>query len=150
MTATIRDATCDDAETLAHFAEAMARETEDKALDPATVRAGIRAVLRDTAKGFYLVVEQEAEVVGALMVTTEWSDWRNGTFWWIQSVYVRPEARRQGIYTALHTHVQQRAATRDDVCGLRLYVETDNAGARETYEQLGMTSTTYRLYEQSL
>jgi len=150
MTTTIRDATPDDAETLARFAEAMARETEDKTLEAATVRAGIRAVLQDAAKGFHLVAEHEDEVVGALMVTTEWSDWRNGTFWWIQSVYVRPEARRQGVYTALHTYVRQRAANREAVCGLRLYVEASNTDAQATYERLGMTPTTYRLYETSL
>ena len=150
MTTTIRDATRDDAETLARFAEAMARETEDKTLDAVIVRAGIRAVLRDATKGFYLVAEHRDEVVGALMVTTEWSDWRNGTFWWIQSVYVRPEARRQGVYTALYTYVRQRAANREGVCGLRLYVEAGNTDAQATYERLGMTPTTYRLYETSL
>ena len=142
----IRPATTDDAETLARFAEAMALETEDKRLAPDTVRAGINAVLADAAKGFYIVAEHEAEVVGVLMVTTEWSDWRNGTFWWIQSVYVRPEARRQGVYTAMHEHVRQDAEGREDVCGLRLYVEAENTRAQRTYERMGMTPTTYRLY----
>jgi ribosomal protein S18 acetylase RimI-like enzyme len=153
MTPAIRPATLDDLETLARFAEAMARETEEKTLDPAAVRAGIRAVLTDAEKGFYRVAEyageaeHAGEMVGALMVTTEWSDWRNGVFWWIQSVYVRPEARRRGVYKALHAHVQSEAKQHRDVCGLRLYVEANNAAAQRTYEAMGMQRTAYRMFE---
>jgi len=149
-TVTVRTATRNDIDTLADFNRQMARETEDKTLDPETVRAGVRALFDDPERGFYLVATRDGERVGALMITTEWSDWRNGTFWWIQSVYVRPEARRTGVYTALHRAVRKRAETNDEVCGLRLYVEYRNETARETYEQLGMTQTSYRLYEEML
>lgn len=147
---TIRPATVDDTETLARFNEAMAQETEGKILDPSTVRAGVRAVFNDPSRGFYLVAVRDDVIVGSLMVTTEWSDWRNGVFWWIQSVYVRPEARRTGVYTALHRGVRERAQDAADVCGLRLYVERDNEAARETYETLGMTEPGYRMYEEML
>ncbi len=148
--ATVRTATSDDAETLARFNEAMAQETEDKALDPDTVRAGVEAMFDDSTRGFYLVAVQAETIVGSLMITTEWSDWRNGVFWWIQSVYVRPGARRTGVYSALHRAVRERAQAAEDVCGVRLYVERNNEAARETYEALGMTETSYRMYEELL
>jgi len=146
----VRRATIDDAETLARFNEAMAEETEDKALDPETVRAGVRAVFDTPTQAFYLVAERKETVVGSLMITTEWSDWRNADVWWIQSVYVRPPARRTGVYTALHREVRRRARRANDVCGLRLYVEQDNATARAAYETLGMSEPPYRMYEEML
>ena len=142
--------TIDDAETLARFNETMAQETEDKTLDPDTVRAGVYNMLEDSTRGFYLVAKRADAIVGSLMITTEWSDWRNGTFWWIQSVYVRRTARRRGIYRALHHAVRKRAMAANDVCGLRLYVERDNEAARETYEALDMTEMSYRMYEEML
>jgi len=147
---TIRRATPDDAETLARFNEAMAEETEDKTLDPDTVRAGVRAVFERPEQAFYLVAERAGAIVGALMITTEWSDWRNADFWWIQSVYVRPEARRTGVYTALHRDVRRRAQSTEGVCGLRLYVERDNAAAQAAYEARGMDEPPYRMYEETL
>jgi len=147
---TIRTATRDDAETIAGFNAAMARETEDKPLDPDTVRAGVKGLLDEPDRGFYLVAERDGRVVGSLMITTEWSDWRNGTFWWVQSVYIRPAARRQGIYSALYDEVKQRARAADVVCGIRLYVERSNTVARDAYEALGMTATSYRMYEEML
>lgn len=147
---TVRTATEDDAETLAQFNEAMAEETEDKILDSETVRNGVHTLFEHPSRGFYLVAVREETIVGSLMITTEWSDWRNGLFWWIQSVYVRPDARRTGVYTALHRAVRSRAVDAEDVCGLRLYVDAQNADARETYEALGMTQTSYRLYEEML
>jgi GNAT superfamily N-acetyltransferase len=147
---TIRPATADDADTIARFNRQMAEETEDKPLDPATVRRGVQTVFDDPDRGFYLVAERAGTVVGSLMVTTEWSDWRNGVFWWIQSVYVRPADRRTGVYTALHRAVRRRARDAADVCGLRLYVERGNERARGTYEALGMTETSYRMYEEML
>ena len=149
-TPAIRRATVDDAETLARFNEAMAEETEDKPLDPDTVRAGVRAVFDTPEQAFYLVAERDGEVLGSLMITTEWSDWRNADFWWIQSVYVHPSARRTGIYTALHREVRRRAQEADEVCGLRLYVEQDNAAAQAAYEELGMGEPPYRMYEEML
>jgi len=146
----IRRATLDDAETLVRFNEAMAEETEAKTLDPKTVRAGVQAVFDTPEQAFYFVAERDGAIVGSLMITTEWSDWRNGTFWWIQSVYVRPEARRQGVYASLHSEVKSRAEAAEDVCGLRLYVEKDNQAARDTYAALGMTETSYRMYEEEM
>lgn len=146
----IRTAADDDVPTLARFNIAMARETEGKALDPETVQQGVRALLDDPSRGFYLVAERGDEIVGSLMITTEWSDWRNGTFWWIQSVYVRPKARRQGVYSALYAHVKEQAAEASSVCGIRLYVERTNTAARQAYQALGMVETGYRLYEEML
>lgn len=147
---TIRAATEGDTDILTQFNHSMAEETEEKTLDPDTVRKGVQSVLDDPSRGFYLLAVREEAIVGSLMVTPEWSDWRNGTFWWIQSVYVRPYARRSGVYRALHRAVRIRARAADDVCGLRLYVERGNEAARETYEALGMTETSYRMYEEML
>lgn len=147
---TIRTATVEDADTLVAFNEAMARETEDKTLDAETVRAGVRAVFEEDRPGFYLVAVRAETIVGSCMITTEWSDWRNGVFWWIQSVYVRPEARRTGVYRSLHRAVRRQARATDGVCGLRLYVERGNEAARRTYEAMGMTETSYRMYERLL
>jgi len=143
----IRRATINDLNTLVAFNAAMADETEDKTLEQDTLRAGIRGLLQDEQKGRYWVAEQGGRVVGALMCTTEWSDWRNGAFWWIQSVYVRPEMRRKGVFTALYEHVHVKAQAKADVCGLRLYVERENAAAQSTYEALGMARTAYQMYE---
>ena len=143
----------DDLDALVRFAQAMARETENKTLQEASLRAGVRTALRDPDRGTYFVAVQgerstgDAKRAGALMVTREWSDWRNGFFWWIQSVYVRPPCRRQGVYRQLYAHVRECALDRSEVCGLRLYVEEDNAAARAAYEALDMTETSYRLYE---
>lgn len=149
-TVTVRPATTADLDTLADFNVAMAEETEDKPLDSNTVRAGVEGIFESPSRGFYLVAERDARIVGSLMITPEWSDWRNGAFWWIQSVYVRPDARRTGVYTALHRDVRRRAEAKEEVCGLRLYVEKDNKTARSTYERLDMTETSYRLYEELL
>ncbi|PQJ34633.1 GNAT family N-acetyltransferase [Salinibacter sp. 10B] len=146
----IRRATREDADTIAHFNRQMAEETEGKSLDRETVRNGVQALFADPSRGFYLVAVRDERIVGSLMITTEWSDWRNGTFWWIQSVYVRPEARRSGVYRALHRAVRRQARDVEEVCGLRLYVERGNEAARETYEAMGMTETSYRMYEEML
>ena len=146
----VRSATIDDADSLARFNRAMAEETEGKPLDPDTVRAGVRAVFDKPDQAFYLVAERDGAAVGSLMITTEWSDWRNADFWWIQSVYVHPEHRRAGVYSALHRAVRQRARAADTVCGLRLYVERDNAAAQAAYEELGMAEPPYRMYEEML
>src|SRR5262245_35758231 len=130
---TIRFARSEDVESLVTFNRAMARETESKELLVEVVSAGVAALLEKPALGFYLVAERRGEVVGSLMVTTEWSDWRNGTFWWIQSVYVLPRARRQGIYRRLYEFVKAEAAKQEGVCGFRLYVERENIPAQNTY-----------------
>ena len=147
MNITIRPASESDTAVIAEFNGLMAQETEDKSLPDERVRKGVEAVLGDSAKGIYLLAEENAQVVGQLMITYEWSDWRNGSFWWIQSVYVRKENRGKGIFRALFDHVMKMAKARKDVCGVRLYVERHNQRAREAYEKLGMKKTAYRLYE---
>jgi ribosomal protein S18 acetylase RimI-like enzyme len=137
-----------DAPVLAAFNRAMARETEGQELIAEVVAAGVAALLRNPHYGFYVVAEGREGVVGALMVTTEWSDWRNGLFWWIQSVYVKPEHRRQGVYRRLYGFVKERARQTGNICGFRLYVEQENAVAQKTYRALGMTETRYRMFEE--
>jgi ribosomal protein S18 acetylase RimI-like enzyme len=147
----IREAKLTDTAIVADFNARMALETEQRRLDIERVRKGVHALLGDPAKGAYLIAETEANgaisVVGQLLITYEWSDWRNGNFWWIQSVYVEEKYRGQGIFRALFNHVEQLAKARKDVCGLRLYVDADNHSARKTYERLGMKRTNYELFE---
>ncbi len=144
----IRPARALDIATLVDFNIGMARETEGKELSRQIVTAGVTSLLNRPADGFYVVAENDPAVLGALMVTFEWSDWRSGFFWWIQSVFVRPEFRRRGVFKRLYRHVRTLAKDRPDVCGLRLYVEGDNESARQTYESLGMRMTPYRMYEE--
>ncbi len=146
--AQVRAAGAHDREVLIDFAAAMASETEDIGLDLATLGAGVDAMLADPTRARVFVIESAAAVVGSLMLTVEWSEWRNGWFWWIQSVYVRPAHRRRGIYRQLHEHVRELAARQPEVYGLRLYVEHENHTAQHTYRSLGMFETAYRLYEQ--
>jgi ribosomal protein S18 acetylase RimI-like enzyme len=144
----VRLACAADAQVLTEFNTAMALETEGKRLLPEVIGAGVRSLLDDPASGFYVVAEEEGRAVGSLLVTKEWSDWRNGSFWWIQSVYVRPEWRRKGVYRRLYRHVQERAASDPAVCGFRLYVERENARAQATYGALGMKATRYLVFEE--
>ena len=126
----------------------MEKEREGRRVTLGGLRKGIRSVLESGEHGRYLVAESGASVVGQLLLTYEWSDWRNGVFWWIQSVYVAPSARRRGVYQTLHKHVVLDARERGDVCGVRLYVEQDNRAAQAAYAGLGLTVTAYRIYEQ--
>jgi ribosomal protein S18 acetylase RimI-like enzyme len=126
----------------------MALETEGKRLDTEILHAGVSAVFGDQKKGFYVVVEDNGTVAAGLMVTTEWSDWRNGWFWWIQSVYVRPEHRGGGLYGRMYEFVKERAAQTGDIRGFRLYVEKENERAQRVYEKLGMERTYYLMYEE--
>lgn len=142
----IRPATRADVPYLVAWNAAMAAETEGKPLDASTLEAGVRAVFDDPRRGFYLVAEQAGEAVASVLVTYEWSDWRNGDFWWIQSVYVVPGARRQGVFRALYAAVQAGAADAGAV-GLRLYVDQDNTRAQHTYADLGMARCHYGMYE---
>ena len=146
----IRGATRDDVGAIVRFNQGLASETEDTELASAVLTSGINAVFDDASKGFYLVAELDGRPAGCLLITTEWSDWRDGYIWWIQSVYVDPEHRRRGVYSALHDAVVRKAASRRDVRGIRLYVDRDNARARRTYQRLGMTPSRYDLYEQSV
>lgn len=144
----IRKAHSSDAASLVDFNQKMALETEGKRLDTATLTAGVSAVFSDENKGFYVVVEDEGSIVGGLLVTFEWSDWRNKWFWWIQSVYIVPEARGRGIYRLLYDHVKAEAAKNSNVCGFRLYVERENVHAQRVYEKVGMENTVYYMYEE--
>ena len=147
MTSTmIRPARREDVDTLVTFQKAMAAETEDKGLDPSRLRRGVEYLIDHPAEGFYLVAERDGEAIGSLMVTYEWSDWRNAPFWWIQSVHVDTSHRRTGVYSALHAEVTRRA-TEAGACGLRLYVERDNAVARQTYVRMGMAHSHYDMFE---
>lgn len=144
----VRDAAPDDGEFLASGNEAMALETEHKRLDPARVRRGVAAVFEQQAHGRYFVAEDETgRRLGQLMLTYEWSDWRDGQFWWIQSVYVLPEARRHGVFRALYRHLEQLLRDTPGVVGLRLYVEADNLAAQQTYLRCGMADAGYRVME---
>jgi ribosomal protein S18 acetylase RimI-like enzyme len=146
----IRIATAIDAASLIEFNQAMALETEGKHLETDVLKNGVEAVFADDKKGFYVVAEQDERIVGGLMVTYEWSDWRNSWFWWIQSVYILPEARGQRIYSQLYDFVKARAKDDGRVCGVRLYVETENAHAQRVYEKVGMSASHYLMYEEQL
>ena len=146
---TIRRASASDAQAIADFNIQMAMETEGKKLPPDTILQGVSNMIANPAMGFYLVAESEGKLAGSLMVTTEWSDWRNGLFWWIQSVYIIREWRRKGIYRQLYAKVKSLATQEDNVCGYRLYVEKDNQPAQRTYENLGMNATDYLMYEEA-
>ena len=149
MSLFIRRAGLDDADAIARWNIAMAWETEGKALDPATIGRGVRAVFDEPRRGFYLVAERDGAAVGCLLVTYEWSDWRCGDFWWVQSVYVAPEARRAGVFRGLYAHVKAMARGAGAV-GLRLYVETENERAQATYAGIGMERCHYFMYEAML
>jgi ribosomal protein S18 acetylase RimI-like enzyme len=144
----LRKATAADAAAISRFNQAMALETEGKSLIPELVDAGVRRLIGEPALGFYVVATDGQDIVACLLITQEWSDWRNGLFWWIQSVFVEKGWRRQGVYSSLYRHVQQLAAADPQVCGFRLYVEKDNVAAQQTYAALGMAATDYLIYEQ--
>lgn len=150
MNMTIRPATLADAVTIARFNALMAAETEQITLDQNRLLKGVEALLRDSTKGFYLVVEHDNVIVGQLMITYEWSDWRNGNLWWIQSVYVQPEFRRQGVFRRLFQHILDLACAQSNVPGLRLYMHAENTRARRTYETLGLVHTHYEVFELDL
>src|SRR5262245_41630116 len=147
MPPVIRRATVDDVSVVAEFNRLLAEESEGKILDPAKLIPGVRAGLEDPRKSIYFLAEEGGGVLGQLALTFEWSDWRNGWFWWIQSVYVRPEARRRGVFRALFQHVQQAAENDPEVIGIRLYVERENHAAHGTYQAMGLEWTTYQVME---
>jgi len=147
---TIRNAEPRDTEAIVRHNAALAMESEDKHLDHAVLARGVHKLLADPSRGRYLIAEVDGQTAGQLMLTYEWSDWRDGWFWWIQSVYVHPEHRRIGVFRALYEHVTAQARSTPDVCGLRLYVEQGNDPARQTYHRLGMDETGYRLMQAML
>jgi ribosomal protein S18 acetylase RimI-like enzyme len=145
---TVREATRDDIAAIVTFQQNMARETENKSLDAALVTKGVEALFDSGgSKGFYIVAEGDGRPVGSMLITYEWSDWRNATFWWIQSVYVDASWRRKGVYRSMYAHIYGIANSRKDICGIRLYVERTNQIAQTTYSNLGMSKSHYDLYE---
>jgi ribosomal protein S18 acetylase RimI-like enzyme len=150
MRLTIRPATSADAPAIVEANRRLAAETEDKVLDLVVLERGVARVLADATRGRYLVADDGERVVGQLMLTWEWSDWRDGWFWWIQSVYVWPEARGQGVFRRLYEQVIGEARTAGNVVGIRLYVENANKAAQETYYRLGMKQAGYFVLEQKV
>jgi len=136
-----------DATQIAAFQIAMALETENLALDPQTVEKGVRAVFEQPARGQYFVAEENGRAIASLLITYEWSDWRNGTIWWMQSVYVEPAHRGKGVFKALYQFVKALAERDPDVMGIRLYVEQHNTKAQDVYRKLGMSADRYSIFE---
>lgn len=143
MPLSIRRAGPADVPIVAEFNRRLAQETEGKSLDPVILTRGVAAAIADANKAIYFVATRDEIVVGQLAITREWSDWRNGWFWWIQSVYVQADARRQGVFSQLYHHLHQEAVAATDVIGIRLYVEQENRAAQETYRKLGMDRAGY-------
>ncbi len=143
----IRRANVDDLGQIVAFQRAMARETEEIDLDVQTVTRGVTAVFDDSGKGVYYVAEADGAVIGSLLTTFEWSDWRDGTILWIQSVYVLPAFRRKGVYSRLYEHIRAMVVDHPGLQGIRLYADKRNTGARQVYQKLGMTSDHYITFE---
>ena len=143
----IRNAEPKDIETIAKYNIKMALETENKVLDEEIITAGVSSIINDSSKGIYWVMEMDKIIIGQLMVTYEWSDWRNGMMWWIQSVYVPKEHRRQGVYSKMYNNLLELAQLDSECCGIRLYVEKENKEAQKTYKKLGMKNAGYEIME---
>ena len=146
----VRQATAAEAGRIADFNRAMAMETEGLALDEKTAAAGVVGLMGHPDRGFYLVAEVGGAVVGCLLITYEWSDWRNKMFWWIASYYVKPEMRGRGIYDAMDKKLQELAAREGNVCGFRTYVHKGYKPAQDVYRGLGMVEKEYLVFEDML
>ena len=143
----IRRAKLEDLDAIVEYNYNLAYETEDKELDKVILTKGVRNIIQDENKGIYHVCEINGEVVGQIMYTFEWSDWRNGTFLWIQSVYVNKEFRGMGVFKALYKFIRDIADNDNNICGIRLYVEKENTIAKKTYKNIGMKECNYYIYE---
>lgn len=143
----VRKAKTNDRSLIVDFQIYMAHETENTELNPETVNRGVTAVMEDPNKGQYYVAEKQGKIVGSLLTTYEWSDWRNGTVLWIQSVYVKPEFRRKGIYRKLYSHVKNLVLNNDELFGIRLYADKSNTTAHKAYQKLGMNPDHYITFE---
>jgi GNAT superfamily N-acetyltransferase len=142
-----RDATPADSPAIIAFQCAMARETEGMELDAKICGRGVAGVFEDPSRGRYFVAQSGGQIVASLLITPEWSDWRNGVVWWIQSVYVRPDMRKQRVYGGLYDHVRRLAEATDSVKGIRLYVDRRNTDAQQVYRKLGMDGDHYQVFE---
>ncbi|HEY5610402.1 MAG TPA: GNAT family N-acetyltransferase [Thermoanaerobaculia bacterium] len=142
-----RRATPSDAGSIVDFQLRMARETESMELDRAVCTRGVRAVFERPELGEYYVAEEDGRVAGSLLVTYEWSDWRAGVVWWIQSVYVPEAFRKRGVYSGLYRHLKELAVNDENVRGIRLYVDRRNTRAQEVYARLGMNGEHYQVFE---
>ena len=143
----VRNATSQDAATIVDFQIKMALETEELTLEPDVVKEGVAAVFRDPSKGRYFVAEDEGVVIASLMITYEWSDWRNGLVWWFQSVYVQPGFRKKGVFAQMYHYIKEQVESSADIRGLRLYVDKRNLPAQKVYTRLGMNGSHYDTYE---
>lgn len=143
----IRRATIDDVNIIAEYNYNLAFETEDKKLNMEILEEGVRNLIKDENKGIYHVCEIDGKIIGQIMYTFEWSDWRNGTFLWVQSVYVNKNYRGKGVFKSLYNHIKSMCDSDDNICGIRLYVERENYVAQKTYSSLGMKECNYHIYE---
>ncbi|MGB5211193.1 MAG: GNAT family N-acetyltransferase [Gammaproteobacteria bacterium] len=147
MNPSIRPATPADQRVVVDFNARLAEESEGKTLDPQRLEPGVRLGLADAERSVYFIAEWDGAPCGQIMYTLEWSDWRNGWWWWIQSVYVKPEFRSRGVFSSLYRHLVALARSQTDVCGVRLYVEKENEHAQNVYRALGMEMTGYKVME---
>ena len=147
----VRSARIEDIDSIVAFSAAMALETEGRQLDHGRLREGTRSLLTASERGFFMVAESTRDgapqLIGQLMITFEWSDWRNGSFWWMQSVYVLPTWRGQGVFRLMHSAVVERAKADPGVCGVRLYVESANRVAQDVYRRVGLKPSSYAVFE---
>ena len=143
----IRKAKLEDLDIIVEYNYNLAYETENKELDKEILTKGVRNIIQDENKGIYHVCEIDGKVVGQIMYTFEWSDWRNGTFLWVQSVYVDKEHRGKGVFKSLYNYIKSICDNDDNICGIRLYVEKENYVAQKTYSNLSMSQCNYYMYE---
>ncbi|MBN1986871.1 MAG: GNAT family N-acetyltransferase [Prolixibacteraceae bacterium] len=143
----VREAKPDDIPFIVDFQMAMAQETEGTELHRPTVELGVKAVVNDSTKGKYYITEVKSKIISSLLTTYEWSDWRNGTVLWIQSVYVLPEFRRKGVYRSMYSHIKNRVMEDENLKGIRLYADKSNIPAHKTYKNLGMSPDHYITFE---
>lgn len=143
----VREAAPEEWKVIAGFQLEMAKETEGELLDKDIVRAGVQAVFEKPQLGSYYVAEAKGQIIASLMITYEWSDWRNATVWWIQSVYVIPQFRKKGVFRRMYAYIRYQVSSRDDVSGIRLYMVSHNTIAGQVYEKLGMDGKKYRMFE---
>ncbi len=143
----IRRAVRDDVSTIVGFNQSMAMETEGKSLDSGTLTSGVEAVFDNPEHGFYIVCDIDGKASACLMITYEWSDWRNGLFWWIQSVYVKKEFRGSGLFKSMYNYIKTLVDKDKSIAGIRLYVDDDNILAQNVYRRVGMQKSHYKMFE---